>query len=233
MASDTVLLEILGDRVEGIIDEVARDLEVNHMGLDKKNTHVLDGLASDPESECKSFERRIREAGGIDLQLLGIGRNGHIAFNEPGSDRDSRTRLVDLDEDTIKSNSRFFTEVSEVPTQALSMGIGTILESKKIILLATGEGKAHAISSSLVGGETPDVPASFLQGHTDVSFIVDSKAASDFMKGPQDLPAVERMKWLDIVLESELAELLLPPAVIFDVDVDERETSHSETGKAA
>jgi len=151
----------------------------NYINIDKSNTHVLDGLSKDPEWACRKFEEDIKKAGGIDLQLLGIGGNGHVAFNEPGCSLDSRTGVVNLTQKTIKDNSRFFKNESEVPKQALSMGIATILEVKKIVLLATGEGKAKAVAESVKGPVTSKVPASYLQYHSDCTFVIDKEAAQN------------------------------------------------------
>ena len=144
------------------------------------NTHVLNGRARFPELECRSFEDRILAAGGVDLWLLGIGGNGHVAFNEPGSPVDSRTRLVSLAQETIDANSdgRFFSDPAEVPRCALSAGIGTIREARAIVLLATGDKKAGAVAAALEGPFTPDCPASLLQDHPDCTFIIDAGAAS-------------------------------------------------------
>ena len=143
------------------------------------NTHVPNGMAVDADLECEAFETRIRACGGVDLWLLGIGRNGHIAFNEPGSAPDSRTRLVDLTESTIAANSRFFERVEDVPKQALTAGIATICEAKRIILLATGKDKAKAIARAVQGVPHSSCPASFLQTHSDCTFILDREAASE------------------------------------------------------
>jgi glucosamine-6-phosphate deaminase len=150
----------------------------NHVNLKIENTHVLNGLSDDPQKTCREFEKAIKESGGIDLQLLGIGANGHIAFNEPGSPFDSRTRAVNISERTIKDNARFFKSIDEVPRQALSMGIGTIMEARKIVLLASGAGKAEAVTRSVEEPITINVPASVLQMHPDCIFILDEEAAS-------------------------------------------------------
>ena len=150
----------------------------NHVNIKMENTHVLNGLSDDPEKTCKEFEEAIEGAGGIDFQLLGIGGNGHIAFNEPGSPFNSRTRVVSLSERTIKDNARFFKSIDEVPRQALSMGIETIMRARKIVLLASGEGKADAVAKSLEGPITTEVPASVLQRHPDCTFILDKASAS-------------------------------------------------------
>jgi glucosamine-6-phosphate deaminase len=140
-------------------------------------THVPDGLATDLALHARAYEENIRLAGGIDLQILGIGSNGHIAFNEPGSAADSRTRAIDLTPDTINANSRFFDSIDEVPRHAITMGIGTILEAKEIVLMAMGQGKADAVKRAIE--DDPDVshPASWLQHHDQVTFVLDRDAA--------------------------------------------------------
>ena len=150
----------------------------NHININKLNTHVPDGKAEDSQISCQKYEEDIKATGGIDLQLLGIGSNTHVAFNEPGSPRDSRTRIINLTENTIKDNARFFEDESEVPRKAVTMGIGTILEAKKIILLATGSNKADAVAKSINGSVNPGAPASFLQNHPDCTFIIDTEAAA-------------------------------------------------------
>jgi glucosamine-6-phosphate deaminase len=144
------------------------------------NTFVLNGKAQNPYLECQAYETKIVSMGGVDLWLLGIGGNGHIAFNEPGSPVDSRTRLVSLTQSTIEANSdgRFFKDPAEVPRCALSAGIGTIREARKVVLLATGAKKAPAVAAAVDGPFTPDCPASLLQDHPDCTFIVDRDAAS-------------------------------------------------------
>jgi glucosamine-6-phosphate deaminase len=148
-----------------------------HVNMNKRNIHIPDGRAKDIELECVEYENRIKQAGGIDLQLLGIGRNGHIGFNEPDVKFEAQTHLVTLDEDTIEANSRFFTALDEVPRKAISMGIKTIMHSRKIILLASGEEKAETINSMINGKITPELPASVLQLHPDVVVLLDEKAA--------------------------------------------------------
>ncbi len=153
-----------------------------HVNIKIENTYVPDGLSADLQRTCKEFEELIKRAGGIDLQLLGIGANGHIAFNEPGSSFDSRTMVVNLSKRTIKDNARFFKSIEEVPRQALSMGMETIMEVRKIILLASGVGKAEAVAKSVEGPITTDVPASILQRHPNCIFILDEEAASKLVR---------------------------------------------------
>ncbi|WP_294157283.1 glucosamine-6-phosphate deaminase [uncultured Clostridium sp.] len=149
-----------------------------HINIKPENINIPNGAAENIEEECVSYEKRIKEAGGIDIQVLGIGVNGHIGFNEPDVKFEAETHLVQLDEQTIESNARFFESREEVPTSAISMGIKTIMHSRKIILLANGKSKADAINKALNGKITPDVPASILQLHLDVTVILDKEAAS-------------------------------------------------------
>lgn len=149
----------------------------DHINIDPARTHVPSGTADDLAAQAAEYERAIREAGGIELQLLGIGHNGHIAFNEPGTPADSRTRAVELTESTIQSNARFFDSADEVPRHAVTMGIGTILEARRIVLLATGEGKAEAVQRAVAGEVDVNHPASLLQNHRRVTFVLDEAAA--------------------------------------------------------
>ena len=144
----------------------------------KRNTHVLNGLAKDWRKEVAAYEAAIRKAGGIDLQVLGIGSDGHIAFNEPGSSLASRTRIVSLTPQTIKDNARFFKKAADVPKQALSMGVGTILEAKRIVLLAFGANKAGAVKGMVEGGVSQFCTASSLQMHPDAWLFCDAAAAA-------------------------------------------------------
>lgn len=148
----------------------------NHINIDVRNTHVPDGRALDFEAHCERYERMIQDEGGIDLQILGIGSDGHIAFNEPGSSLGSRTRLKTLTPETVRDNARFFGSEAEVPRLAITMGIGTILESRKCLLLACGEHKAKAIRDTVEGPVTAQVTASALQLHREVVAIVDEEA---------------------------------------------------------
>lgn len=136
------------------------------------------GDSDDPDAAAADFEERILALGGVDLQILGVGPNGHIAFNEPGSSFTSRTRVVDLTPSTREANSRFFAREADVPTRAISQGIGTILESRHAILLAFGAGKAPAIRAMVEGSPTEDIPASALQDHADVDVYLDDASAS-------------------------------------------------------
>lgn len=146
--------------------------------LERANTHVPNGTAVDLEAECRLYDELIRRTGGIDLQLLGIGTNAHIGFNEPGTPFGSETQVVGLTESTIRDNARFFASRDEVPTQAISMGIKSIMQAKNIVLMATGGSKAEAIFAAVNGPVTPDVPASVLQLHPAVTIVVDQAAGS-------------------------------------------------------
>jgi len=149
-----------------------------HVNIDARNTHVPDGRALDFEAHAQQYERQIAERGGIDLQLLGIGTDGHIAFNEPGSSLGSRTRLKMLTPETLADNARFFGSIEAVPRLAVTMGVGTILESRQCLLLAVGESKAQAIRDTVEGPVTAQVTASALQLHRDVIMVLDEPAAS-------------------------------------------------------
>jgi len=149
------------------------------VNLRAERIHFLDGAASDLDAECDRYEADIAAAGGIDLQILGIGSNGHIGFNEPGDDLPVRTHRVRLAESTRRDNAALFgNDVSRVPSEALSMGIGTILRSRCIVLVATGEKKADCIRQAVNGRISTRVPASMLQVHADVEVLLDSEAAS-------------------------------------------------------
>lgn len=149
----------------------------NHINIDKKNTYVPNGLAENVEEECKNYDAKIADLGGTDVQLLGIGNNGHIAFNEPDQELVAGTHLTGLTEDTIKANARFFDSIDEVPKTALTMGLGGIMKSKKIIVIASGEGKAEAVKAMVNGKISTNMPASMLQMHRDVVVIIDEAAA--------------------------------------------------------
>ncbi|MBE7023289.1 MAG: glucosamine-6-phosphate deaminase [Ruminococcaceae bacterium] len=150
----------------------------NGININMENTHVLSGTTDDPEKECADFEKMIDAAGGIDLQVLGIGQNGHIGFNEPDTFLYANTHLTDLTENTIQANSRFFEKIEDVPTQALTMGIATILKSKRIIILASGSNKREAVTDLIEGEISTNNPASMLKVHNDVIVICDKEAYS-------------------------------------------------------
>ncbi len=149
----------------------------NHINIPRENIHIPDGLAENIEEYCKKYDEMIDKAGGIDIQLLGVGENGHIAFNEPDESLSLGTTIVELTENTIEVNSRFFQSVEEVPRTAISMGIGSILKAKKIVLLANGKRKAPVIKKLLSTDRvSTKFPVSFLLLHPDVTVIVDEEA---------------------------------------------------------
>ena len=149
----------------------------NHINIDKSNTFVPNGLAEDLEAQCKEYDQKIAELGGIDMQLLGVGNNGHIAFNEPNNELSSGTHIISLTDNTIEANARFFDNIDDVPRKAITMGVGGIMKAKKIILIASGESKAEAIKGIFSGKITTANPATMLQMHRDVTVIVDEAAA--------------------------------------------------------
>jgi glucosamine-6-phosphate deaminase len=150
----------------------------NHINVDTKNIHVPYGHADDIEEFCEWYEDEIKRAGGIDLQVLGIGGDGHIAFNEPGSSLGSRTRLKTLTKQTIEDNARFFKDEEQVPRFAITMGVGTIMEARRIILLANGKKKAEIVADAIEGPITAQVSASVLQMHPNVTVLLDAEAGS-------------------------------------------------------
>lgn len=150
----------------------------NHVDIVPGNTNVPSGLAADPAAECARYERVVADLGYADLQLLGMGRNGHIGFNEPCDHFPLATHLVDLTESTIEANARFFASAGDVPRQALTMGIGTIMKARKILVVVSGADKAEAVYNAFRGPVTPEVPASILQLHPDVTLVGDESALS-------------------------------------------------------
>jgi len=150
----------------------------SQIDIDLANTHVPDGLAKDIGKYCLEYEEEIEKCGGIDLQVLGIGSDGHIGFNEPGSSLGSRTRIKTLNEQTVADNSRFFKNIDEVPKYAITMGVGTIIDAKEIILLASGKNKSRVVAQAIEGPVTSQITASMLQVHPKVMVILDEDAAS-------------------------------------------------------
>lgn len=150
----------------------------DHVNIEKARTFVPDGLGEDPEETCRAYNAVIERMGGIDMQLLGMGGNGHIGFNEPGASFESETHCVDLTESTIEANKRFFARREDVPRQAYTMGIKSIMQARKIVVLVSGESKAQALRDALYGKITPAVPASILQIHNDVTIVADEAARS-------------------------------------------------------
>lgn len=158
------------------------DTLFNHINIDKSKTFVPNGLAENVEVECKNYDKRIVELGGIELQLLGLGGNGHVAFNEPDTHLVVGSHLTGLTQDTIDANARFFKSADEVPQTAITMGLGGIMQAKKILLIASGEGKADAVRDMMNGRITTECPASMLQMHRDVTIVIDEAAAAKLSK---------------------------------------------------
>lgn len=150
----------------------------SHINIKKENTNLPNGLEKDAKKECNRYNQVIRDLGGIDLQLLGIGGNGHIGFNEPGEAFEKETHCVKLTDDTIKANARFFDTMEEVPKYAYSMGIKNIMQAEKILLIASGESKAEALYQAIYGPIHPGMPASILQLHNHVTIVADEAAFS-------------------------------------------------------
>ena len=152
------------------------------INIDMANTNIPDGMNPDSAAEAARYDQVIRDLGGVDLQLLGLGHNGHIGFNEPEEAFEKGTHCVDLQPSTIEANKRFFASIDDVPKQAYTMGIKTIMQAKKILLIASGEDKAQILHEALCGPVTPHVPASILQMHNDVTVVADEAALSKFDK---------------------------------------------------
>ena len=150
----------------------------DHVNLPAENSHLPNGMEPDSDKECRRYSELIRSMGGVDLQLLGIGHNGHIGFNEPGDAFDNDVHCVDLTQSTIEANKRFFASADDVPKQAYTMGIKTIMQAKKILLVVSGEDKAEIVKTAFQGPVTPAVPASILQLHNDVTIVADEAALS-------------------------------------------------------
>lgn len=147
-----------------------------HVNIEEANTHLPDGTKEDAEKECAAYEALIQSLGGQDMQLLGLGHNGHIGFNEPNSEFDKLTHCVDLQESTIEANKRFFASADDVPKQAYTMGIKTIMQAKKVLVVVSGSDKADIVKKAFFGPVTPEVPASVLQLHNDVILVADEAA---------------------------------------------------------
>ena len=150
----------------------------DHVNIRPEASHLPNGIVDDSDAECARYEELIRSLGGQDLQLLGLGHNGHIGFNEPSDNFEKVTHCVNLQERTIEANKRFFASADDVPKQAYTMGIGTIMQAKKILIIASGEDKADIVRDAFFGPITPKVPASVLQLHSDVILVADAAALS-------------------------------------------------------
>ena len=158
---------------------VIRREVTDRLGLDPQNVHVPDGMAADLPAACARYEEAISSAGGIDLQILGIGRNGHIGFNEPTSSLASRTRVKTLMSATRKDNARFFSDSAQVPVHCVTQGLGTILDARQVLLVAQGSRKAQAVARAVEGPVSSMCPASVLQLHPNATIVVDREAAAD------------------------------------------------------
>ena len=150
----------------------------DHVNIPAEYTHLPNGMEPDSQKECQEYTDLIQSLGGVDLQLLGIGHNGHIGFNEPGEAFDKQVHCVNLTQSTIEANKRFFASADDVPKQAYTMGIKTIMQAKKILIVASGEDKAEIVRDAFFGPITPKVPASVLQLHNDVTLVADEAALS-------------------------------------------------------
>jgi glucosamine-6-phosphate deaminase len=182
----------------------------DHIDIDRKNVHIPNGELSKEEikKQCADYERQIEEAGGIDLQILGIGNNGHIGFNEPGSSIYSKTRLINLENSTRLANAYEFANISEVPRLAITMGINTILKAKKIILLAWGPAKAPVIQKAVEGNVTEQVPASLLQQHNDCIFVLDEAAAAELTRNKSPWLTGE-IEWTSMMIKKAVVNMAL------------------------
>ena len=153
----------------------------DHVNIDPANTNVPNGLAEHPEAECERYNQVIRSLGGIDVQVLGMGHNGHIGFNEPGHAFELETHVVELTESTIEANARFFASRDEVPRRAITMGIKSIMQARQILVVVSGESKADIVKAAFTGPVVPEVPASILQMHPDVVLVGDKAALSKLL----------------------------------------------------
>lgn len=151
----------------------------SHVNIQEENTYLPDGMAADSAAECERYNKIINSLGGIDLQLLGLGHNGHIGFNEPGDAFEKETHCVTLAQSTIDANSRLFENQDEVPRYAYTMGISNIMKAKKILIIVSGEDKANIVKEAFYGPVTPNIPASILQMHSDVTLIGDEAALKE------------------------------------------------------
>lgn len=186
----------LGPEDEGSFHAFMEEHFFGPLGLDRSRVHLPDGCAPDLQAECLAYERRIAAAGGIDLQVLGLGRNGHIGFNEPTGSLGSRTWVKVLSEETLHANAADFGGAAHVPRHALSMGVGTILEARHVLLLAFGAEKAHAVAAMVEGPVTSLCPASALQLHPRVTVVLDEVAAAELQQlGHYRWVEANRLPW--------------------------------------
>ena len=169
-------------------DYFMRDNLFKYINVADENINIPNGMVDNIEEECERYDRSIKESGGVDIQVLGIGHNAHIGFNEPTINFERGTHLVDLKESTIEANARFFDKIEDVPQKAITMGTGSIFKARKIMLLACGDAKSEAIYNTVYGKVIPEVPASILQFHNDIVLILDEAAASKL--NPEDYKLV-------------------------------------------
>lgn len=151
----------------------------DHIDIQLNNTNIPNGNASDPHAECANYDARLEKIGQVDLQILGLGHNGHIGFNEPASELKSGTHVVELKQETREANARFFDTIDQVPTHAITMGVGSILKAKSIMLVVRGADKAQIVKKALTGPITTDCPASLLQTHPHLIVLLDNEAGSE------------------------------------------------------
>ena len=166
----------------------------NQIDIPKEQIHLPNGASANMDKDCSDYERKIQEAGKIDIQVLGLGINGHIGFNEPGTSFLSRTHVVDLDESTREANARFFSGLDEVPTQAISMGIASIMESKKILLLVAGKEKTEALYQAMNSPISEEFPATILQLHPEVTVIADELALSKVLESYEENESAKELQ---------------------------------------
>ncbi|MGC9941369.1 MAG: glucosamine-6-phosphate deaminase [Verrucomicrobiota bacterium] len=207
----------LPDRDRNSYRHYMNDHLFSHVNIDPRNTHLLHGMAADLNAECESFEHLISQAGGIDLQLLGIGLSGHIGFNEPLSAFKSRTRVVPLAPMTLQQNAPVFGKTERVPRLALTMGLATILDCRRCVLLATGEEKAEIIAKAVEGPLTAMVPASALQTHPNCLIVTDDSAAARLTKQDYYLWTYEhepKWDWLRKISAVSLGEDCAPATTL-------------------
>jgi glucosamine-6-phosphate deaminase len=156
-----------------------RETFLDHVNIPRENTHIPNGVPENAEEECLRYDRIIADSGGIDMQLLGLGDNGHIGFNEPGGSFEKDTHIVALTRKTIESNSRFFTDGSRTPTHAITVGIRTIMHARRILMIVSGKSKAGILNKVFWGAVSPEVPASVLQLHNNIILVADEEALSE------------------------------------------------------
>jgi len=179
-----------------------------HLDMERRNIHIPNGIAESAEDECLRYEMLLQEAGNLDIQLLGIGLNGHIGFNEPGKNLSSETHLVTLTEETRRANARWFLSEEQTPRQAITMGVGPIMKAKKVLFIAQGEEKSAIIHEAFLGPITTRCPASLLQLHPNLVVLLDEAAASGLIHDSQPSFRIVGNKRMDFLYEPDLTELV-------------------------